>query len=436
MRNTDNSLACLSRMERFISENYLLNRIPVGVDADRFVDAICRSASGAAVLSIPSFTECLTWVIPPAWTVREGYVETLSGKRIADFKWHPLYLKSYAVPFEGEVSQAELVSHILTDEKRPDCLIYDFRSQYQFDRKDWGFSLPYREVAGLEEDRYRVKIDVAFEAGDMKIVDLALPGATSETIFFAAHTCHPGQVNDGIGCIAVLLELFKWLEEITDRRYTYRLILGPEYFAAAGLLARGADVDSLKMGFYLDMVCNGKQAGFAHSYQGDSYADRVTHNVMEHAGFPYLRKEYRGLWGNDEMFYDGPGFQIPTICIGRDRFDYYHTDKDNLENCDRRQLTETLDLLKRLVKIFENDCVPQRLYKGPLYLSKYDLYIDPRKDRRGQRSLQEIQILMDGNRSCLDIAQQLGVSFEFVRAFIAELARNNLVRTSRKMDLR
>src|SRR5690606_40589939 len=63
-----------------------------------------------------------------------------------------------------------------------------------------------------------------------------------------------GQVNDGIACLAVLIELFRHLQTLPRRRYTYRLILGPEYYAAAAVLAHGKNVDQLKYGFYLDMM--------------------------------------------------------------------------------------------------------------------------------------------------------------------------------------
>jgi aminopeptidase-like protein len=415
-----------ARMRELIERYYLLNRVTVGDDTSSFVSALAAEI-GADVLSIPSSTECLTWIIPQKWTVREAYVETLAGKRVVDFAWHPLYLKSYSAPFSGTVSCEELVAHISTLEKHPDCLVYDYRWQYEYgEKRAWGFSMPYQAVQELNEKYYRVHIDTEFSPGSMDIVDWILPGKIPDTIFIAAHTCHPGQVNDGIANIAVAVELFRWLKQKPVRRYTYRAIFGPEYFAAAGLLACGKGVDKLRYGLFLDMLGNGKPLGFSRSYRGDSYVDLTARNVFKYSLLEHREWPYRGLWGNDEMFYDGPDFQIPTIGMGRDEFAYYHTDKDDVEHCDFAQLKESLKVLQNMVEVFETDCIPKRHYRGPLYLSRFGLYIDPKRDPKGYQSLQDIQILMNGTRSCLEIAEVLQIDYAFVRSFVDELCKRDL----------
>jgi len=414
------------RMHALIEKYSMLNRIPVGDDTSRFVRELADDL-GVPVWSIPSGTKCLTWAIPPKWTVHDAYLESAPGHRLADFRDHPLYLKSYSAPFTGRVSREELLQHVFTDPDRPDRILYDCRAQYAFgQRTDWGFSLPYRLVESLTEDEYDVHIDVSFDDGEMDLIDCTLPGDSSDTIFIAAHTCHPAQVNDGIACVAVAVELFRRFAERSERRYTYRLILGPEYYAAAAVLAHGQGIDQLKAGFFLDMLGNGQPIGFSRSFQGNTYVDRVTRNVMSHRCPDHFERPYRGLWGNDEMFYDGPDFTIPTIGLGRDVFDNYHTDADNLANCDFDQLEQTLDLLEAVIKVFETDGICRRNYRGPLYQSRYDLYIDPKIDPKGYENLQACQILMDGQRSCTDIASQLQIDFGFVRSFADELCKRNL----------
>jgi aminopeptidase-like protein len=186
----------------------------------------------------------------------------------------------------------------------------------------------------------------------------------------------------------------------------------------------------MKYGFYLDMVGNGKPLGFSRSYQGNSYVDHITRNILKHNLGEHWEKPYRQAWGNDEMFYDGPDFQIPTIGLARDYFENYHTDKDDLENCNFAQLEESLAILKQIIDVFETDFVPKRRYQGPLYLSRHKLYIDPKKDPKGSQSIQEIQILMDGSRSCLQIAAQLDIDYKFIRSFVEELCSKELVASS------
>lgn len=416
-------------MRSFIERYYKWNRVPVGDETGRFVSELAEDLGGE-ILRIASGEECLTWIVPPKWTVREAYLETIDGKRLADFRWNPLYLKSYSAPFSGQVSKEDLLAHVLSDRDRPEAILYDYRAQYAYgDRAEWGFSLPWNVVESLNETEYQVHIDTEFGEGTLDVLDLILPGESEETIFFAAHTCHPAQVNDGLACIAVLRELFRWLRERPDRQYTYRLILGPEYFAAAALLAHGRTTDALRAGFFFDMLGNGEQFAYSSSYAGDSLVDLAAKNVLRHQFGEFEEHGYRGLWGNDELFYDGPGYLIPTVGLARGYFDRYHTHFDDVERCDFAQLEQSVELLKTVVEVLEADCRPVRTYHGPLYLSRYDLYIDPNVDRKAYRSIQEIQILMDGGASCLQIAERLDVDVRFVLAFVAELERLGFVRT-------
>jgi aminopeptidase-like protein len=175
------------------------------------------------------------------------------------------------------------------------------------------------------------------------------------------------------------------------------------------------------------MLGNGQPLGFARSFGGDSVVDGATRNVFRyHAPGALPEFPYRGLWGNDEMFYDGPDFEIPSIALGRGKWADYHTDLDNPERCDPVQLQESLDLLCRIAAVIEGDAVITRRYRGPLYQSRFGVYIDPRADAAGYIALQDIQRLMDGQRSCLQIAEALGVSFDFVRRFADTLLEHDL----------
>ncbi|MCD9023669.1 DUF4910 domain-containing protein [Cohnella silvisoli] len=418
------------RMKDLIEPYYMLNRITVGDDTSLFARSLATQLN-TNLLSIPSGTSCLTWTIPDKWVVREAYIETLSGKRIADFAWNPLYLNSYSIPFSGVISREELLKHVSSHPELEDRLIYLNRWQYHKNHTQWAFSVPQSTINNLSEDSYRVHIDTSFEPGTLDVIDWVLPGNSTDTVFFAAHTCHPGQVNDGIACIAVLAELFLYLRSLPNRHYTYRLILGPEYYAAAAVLQYGNGIENLRYGFYLDMMANSLPFSFSRSFHGNSYADRITRSVLANYDTDRLDAPYRSLYGNDEMFYDGPGFEIPTVCLCRHPYLFYHTDFDDLEHCDFDKLEESLDMLKDIVETFETDNVPTRNYEGPLYLTDYNLYIDPKIDQRGYAALQEIQILMNGERSCLDIAETIGVDFLFVRNFVNELSKHGLVTLSR-----
>ena len=85
------------------------------------------------------------------------------------------------------------------------------------------------------------------------------------------------------------------------------------------------------------------------------------------------------------------------------------------------------EILKRIISVFETDYIPVPKYKGPLYLSRYGLYVDPKVDPKGYHQIEYIQILMDGNRSCFDIAHSIGADFFFVRNFCDRLSQYSLL---------
>jgi len=422
-------LAKRERMHSLVEKYWKLNRTAVNPDTDKLVDYL-RKEMEANVLEVKSGDECLTWRIPKHWVVRKGQLRKKDGTIIADFEWNPLYLWTHSISFVGEISHKELIAnHVYTDPDRPEEIPYHYRNGYRYDAKEWGFSLPYKVVEQMNDSIYEVEIDTVLDnEGTLKVVDAFLPGEKKETIFFMAHTCHPALVSDGIACIAVAVELFHYLKTLEKRRYSYRFLFGPEYFAAAAYLANAkkSAIESLKFGVYLDMLSNHEPLGFQYSMQGDSYIDKVVRNVFKsHVEF-FVECPYRQLWGNDEMFYNGPGFLIPTIGIARGMHREYHYDSDNIDNMDLYHMVESLWILMRIVEVFETDFVPVVRYKGPLYLSRYNLYVDPTIDQKGARNLEKMQSMADGNYSCLEIADILEVDYFKVRHFFNKLIEKGL----------
>ena len=92
-------------------------------------------------------------------------------------------------------------------------------------------------------------------------------------------------------------------------------------------------------------------------------------------------------------------------------------------------------MLRELVEVFETDCVIRREYRGGLYQSRFDLYLNQRENPAGYRALLHIQRLMDGRRSCLDIAAELGIDFPFVKKFADALVAQGLAESSPRASL-
>lgn len=75
----------------------------------------------------------------------------------------------------------------------------------------------------------------------------------------------------------------------------------------------------------------------------------------------------------------------------------------------------------------ENDYIPQRKYRGPLYLDRYGIIFDSQGDPEGYSNIQKIQILADGSKSISQISRELKIDFFFVFSFFEKLYENNLI---------
>lgn len=418
-----------ARVMALIEPHWKLNRSPVNPDTD-VLAAYLAQATGGRVIEAAAGSECLTWHMPRRWNVRKGLLKRKDGSVVADYADNPLHLWSHSVPFTGEVTRAELLAHhIQTDPDRPDEFIYHYRNSFRHDVREWGFSLPWRVVAELDDPVYDVEIDADLDLdGTLKVVDAFLPGKRPETILVMAHTCHPALIADGIGCIAVALEVFHRLKALPEREYSYRFLFGPEYFAAAAWLAHAPkdDVAALHAGIYLDMLTSSQPLGFQTSMQGDSRMDQVFRNVLaSHTMLP-IEKPYRALWGNDETFYNGPGYNVPTVGMGRLMHREYHYDSDNLDNFLPYACEESAWVLWRVAQVWEQDFVPRVTFTGPLYLSRYGLYIDPVRHPKEAGSLERMVAMMNGRHSCLDIALALDGDFYMVHKFARRMVELGL----------
>src|SRR3989344_4311287 len=130
------------------------------------------------IYKIPSWTKCWTWTVPEKWSVKDAYIESLSGNRILDIKNHPLHVMSYSLPINKVVSREELLAHLHTRVDRPNAIPFEFKYYEQ----DWGFCIQHNKLKEITEEKYKVVIDSQFQKGDLKIGEYTIKGKSQKTI--------------------------------------------------------------------------------------------------------------------------------------------------------------------------------------------------------------------------------------------------------------
>jgi len=131
--------------------------------------------------------------------------------------------------------------------------------------------------------------------------------------------------------------------------------------------------------------------------------------------------------GNDEMVTNGPGMNVPTVSLSRWPYDEYHTSYDTPEIISEENLLGSADVVEDLIARLEHDVTPVRDFKGPIFLSGYDLW----KTWGGHGELREkfeyMIMSLEGDHTVLDIAEENDLDFWTVYAFVGSLASCDLV---------
>ena len=91
-------------INNFVNERYLkkyfdkLYRIPRSILGKGFRDslAIIGEIVDIDLVKVKSGSKVLDWTVPSEWNIKEAYIITPSGKKIADFKKNNLHVLGYS----------------------------------------------------------------------------------------------------------------------------------------------------------------------------------------------------------------------------------------------------------------------------------------------------------------------------------------------------
>jgi len=372
---------------------------------------------------IPSGTKCWTWIVPEKWSVEEAYIEDLDGNRILDLKDHPLHVISYSLPIDRVVTKEELMKHLHTNPKRPGAIPFEFK----YYERDWGFCIQHNRLKEFTKDKYRVFINSKFEKGTLKVGDYTIEGETDETIVIMAHLCHPAMVNDDLTGVAVLVDIAKELSKRSNY-YTYKFLLVPETIGSVAYLSQNEDViPKLKYGIFLEMLGNDNIHALQLTRQGNTRLDRIARYVIKRKLTNFREGPFRKIIGNDEMVFNGPGVNVPMISISRFPYPEYHTSDDNPGIISEENLIESKNLILEILNILDSDYIPQRKFKGPVFLSGYGLWVDWRVNKKLNENIEQIMLRLEGDKSIFDIAEELDMEFNDVLNYMNKFLEKGLI---------
>ena len=307
------------------------------------------------------------------------------------------------------VSLEELQKHLHSIAERPGAIPY-VTSYYE---RQWGFCLSENQRKKLKPGNYRVVIDATLEPGSLTYGEIILPGREQSEILLSTYICHPSLANNELSGPVVATALAGWLSSLKDRRYTYRIVLGPETIGAIVYLSRHLAhlKNHMVAGFNISCVGDDRAYTYLASRNGKTLADRVAQHVLgciapDYVSYSFLHR------GSDERQYCAPGVDLPMASVMRTRYgDYpeYHSSDDDLSVMSPAGLGGGFEAIRRCLLCLENNetlaattlCEPQ--------LGKRDLISNTghgaAKMSAYRRNVSNLLAYSDGTNDLLAIAE-------------------------------
>jgi aminopeptidase-like protein len=332
--------------------------------------------------SFRSSKELNGWKIPKAWKVIKANLK-YNDKLIYDGKSSPFGVPTHSNSFSKTVDYKELIKHIYYSETLKKAIPYNWTGLYRKNtKKSWGFCMTKEKFLNLKKGKYYVDILTKQKNATMKVLEYTLRGKSNKTIIINAHNCHPYQANDDISGCAVGIKIFKRLQQLKNRKFTYKLLIAPELTGPVFWLNKQKkNAKNIKYAILLKSVGNKNQIKLQKSYKGNTDLDSFAEEIINKKFKKTRVGNFREIYGNDETVFDSPGYNIPSISITRYPFKEYHTNFDLPKILSEERLQEienyVIDIIKRL-ELYEKKNLKLRVnFKGLISLSnpKYNLYL-------------------------------------------------------------
>ncbi len=415
---------------KLCEELFPINRSITGDGFRQSLSILQRYLPELKKFEVPTGTKCFDWEVPKEWNIKDAYIITPDGKKICDFKKSNLHVVNYSIPINRVVSFEELQKHLYSLPNQPDAIPY-ITSYY---KKNWGFCITQKERDKLKPGNYKVFIDSELKDGSLTYGELIIPGKSKKEIMFSTYLCHPSLANDNLSGPVVTTFLAKWISNIKDRKYTYRIIIIPETIGSIVYLSRNYKTlkENVIAGFNVTCVGDERTFSYLPSRQGDTLSDKVALHVLKHV-YPNFKKYSFLDRGSDERQYCSPGIDLPVCSVMRSKYgDYpeYHTSLDDLNFISPKGLFESYEVYKKIVECIEmNDILYPTVLCEP-QLGKRGLYptISTKNSKNIVKDMMNFLAYCDGSLSNLEIAEKINVPLWKLKDIIDKLKKENILK--------
>jgi aminopeptidase-like protein len=419
-----------------------------GVVADGNEGLFTRIAEEIPLIAhrFPSADSFNGWAVPDNWRVKKAFIRC-QGKVVFDGTCNALAVAYYSRSFKGEMDWEALKKHIVTNPELPDAFMFHCQWQYRPWAAEWAFSIPYSTFSNFaKHESYEIELETVYEPGEMIVGECYLPGDSGNEFVFNSNSCHPHMANDGFAGTAVMIHLFRQLQELKGRRHGYRLIIAPEHLGTVFYLRDLPHSERIKLigGIFGEMMGTEGPLNVASSFLGNQLIDNAVRHAAKHGSVNPRYLEWRRSAGNDETVWEAPGYEVPFVQVNRATsqfapFREYHSNFDSPDIMRPEMLMEFINVFWDIVGILEGNSTIKRHFEGLVCLSNpaYDLYME-RPDPTIKKNLpidaaewgylQDcLPRYFDAKTSVLEIAERHGIPFSRLHAYLKRMELKGLI---------
>ena len=417
-------------MYRFCEDLFPFNRSLMGNGNLATLEYIKRILPNLSIHSLPTGFRAYDWEVPDEWELEDAYVEDLSGKRLIDVSKSNLHVVGYSISINEIMNFATLRDHLFTHEAIPHAIPY-LTTYYN---RTWGFCLSKNQLEQFnEKDEYRVVINSRHYPGYLHSGELILKGSTTKEILLSTYICHPSLGNNELSGPAVLTALTSWISNLEDRHFTYRITFHSETLGALCFLKTYESEIKENVLAAWNFTCMGGPGDVTMlpSQYRNTLGDKVTLEALKKLRIEPKMKSFLSR-GSDERQFSSPRIRIPMISIMKSAYgEYaeYHSSDDDLTYISEESMSQSLNIMKEVIRHLEKDKYYRQTFIGEPHLNKYGLYptlLDMRKNLNSRDILNVIQFC-DGTNNIREISDQIGVQVEDVERIIDILIAENII---------
>lgn len=411
-------------------ELWPINRSLTGEGVRRTLKIIKKKIPSLKVHEIKSGTKVFDWTIPKEWKITEAWIIDPNGKKICNFEKNNLHVLGYSHGIDKKMSLSELNEHLYSLPNQPDAIPY-MTSYYE---KRWGFCISDNDRKKLKKGTYKVFINADLFDGSLTYGELLIPGKLKDEIFLSTYVCHPSMANNEISGPCVTTFLSKWLNNLIDKKYSYRIIFIPETIGSIAYLSQNYKNMKKKTiaGFNISCVGDERSYSFLPSRNGQSISDKFARHILYWTDKNYISYNWSDR-GSDERQYCAPGIDLPVSSIMRTKYhEYpeYHTSLDKLG----KVVTSTglyggYEVIRKTIEAIEKNFYPKVKVLCEPHLSKRGLYpsIGSKNISKDIHIMMEFITWSDGSNSLIEIADKCNLPIWELYEVAQTLQKNNII---------